>query len=348
MDFGVFDHVDRGAEPLHEYYENRLKLIELYDRLGFYSYHIAEHHFTPLGMAPSPSVYLASVAQRSKRLRFGPLVYILPLYHPLRLAEEICMLDQMSAGRLDLGLGRGVSPKEFDYFGERFEHAPNMYTEGMEVVLKVLTNGKFDFRGKHYNFQDVPPLEMECFQKPHPPLWYGAHSPDSAARAGKRGLNIVSTDPAPRIRALVDAYTASWRESHGNKTNPKMGMMRFVVVAETDDKAQKIARRAYKKWYHAFDYLISPFGIHNPNPRPPEWDGIPKVSMGIAGSPETVTSFVTSQIRETGVNYFVGQFAFGDLSLEEARNSVNLFASDVIPEIKRTHQADAVTPVGAK
>jgi alkanesulfonate monooxygenase SsuD/methylene tetrahydromethanopterin reductase-like flavin-dependent oxidoreductase (luciferase family) len=348
MDFGVFDHVDRGAEPLHEYYENRLKLIELYDRLEFYSYHIAEHHFTPLGMAPSPSVYLASVAQRSKRLRFGPLVYILPLYHPLRLAEEICMLDQMSAGRLDLGLGRGVSPKEFDYFAERFDQAPNMYTEGMEVVLKVLTNGKLDFRGKHYNFHDVPPLEMECFQKPHPPLWYGAHSPDSAARAGKRGLNIVSTDPAPRIRALVDAYTASWRESHGDKTIPRMGMMRFVVVAETDDKATKIARRAYKKWYHAFDYLISPFGIHNPNPRPPEWDGIPKVSMGIAGSPETVTSFIKSQIRETGVNYFVGQFAFGDLSLEEARNSVTLFGSEVIPEIKRAHRADAITPIGAK
>jgi alkanesulfonate monooxygenase SsuD/methylene tetrahydromethanopterin reductase-like flavin-dependent oxidoreductase (luciferase family) len=245
-------------------------------------------------------------------------------------------------------LGRGVSPKEFDYYAERFDHAPDRYTEGMDVVLKILANRKLDFEGHYYKFREVPPLELECFQKPHPPLWYGAHSPDSAARSGRRGLNIVSTDPAPRVRALVDAYTAAWRETHGDTALPKMGMMRFVVVAETDDEAQRIARRAYKRWYHAFDYLISPFGIHNPNPRPPEWDGIPKVSMGIAGSPETVASFVKSQIRETGVNYFVGQFAFGDLTLEEAAKSVNLFASEVMPEVKYVHRVDEASPVVAE
>ena len=110
MQFGVFDHLDLGAVPLGEHYENRLKLIEAYDRLGLRTYHLAEHHATPLGMAPSPSVFLAAVAQRTRRLRFGPLVYTLSLHHPLRVAEEICMLDQMSGGRLELGVGRGVSP----------------------------------------------------------------------------------------------------------------------------------------------------------------------------------------------------------------------------------------------
>ena len=99
LEFGVFDHVDRNARPLAAFYEDRLKLIEAYDRAGIYGYHCAEHHSTPLGMAPSPSVFLSSVAQRTKRLRFGPLVYTLALYHPLRVAEEICMLDQMSRGR---------------------------------------------------------------------------------------------------------------------------------------------------------------------------------------------------------------------------------------------------------
>ena len=93
--------------PLHQQYEERLKLIEAYDRAGFHAYHLAEHHATPLGMAPSPSVFLAAVAQSTKRLRFGPLVYTLSLYHPLRLVEEICMLDQMSGGRLELGIGTG-------------------------------------------------------------------------------------------------------------------------------------------------------------------------------------------------------------------------------------------------
>src|SRR5260221_13723809 len=106
MEFGVFDHLDRGALPLRDYYEARLKLIEAYDRAGFYSYHVAEHHSTPLGMAPSPSVFLAAIAQRTKRLRIGTLVYALPLYHPLRMIEEICMLDHMSGGRVDIGFGR--------------------------------------------------------------------------------------------------------------------------------------------------------------------------------------------------------------------------------------------------
>ena len=110
MEFGVFDHLDHGTASLGETYEMRLLLAEDYDRAGFYACHQAEHHSTPLGAAPSPSLFLAALAQRTRRLRFGPLVYTLPLYHPLRLAEEICMLDQMSGGRLQVGIGRGISP----------------------------------------------------------------------------------------------------------------------------------------------------------------------------------------------------------------------------------------------
>ena len=89
LQFGIFDHVDDNGIPLADLFETRLKLVEQYDRLGFRSYHIAGHHSTPLGMAPSPSVFLAAVAQRSKRLRFGPLLYVTPMYHPLRVAEEV-------------------------------------------------------------------------------------------------------------------------------------------------------------------------------------------------------------------------------------------------------------------
>src|ERR1019366_7945609 len=91
MEFGVFDHIDRSGQMLQAFYETRLKLAEAYDRSGFYAYHVAEHHGTPLGMAPSPGIFLAAVAQRTKRLRLGPLVYILPLYNPLRLIDEIAM-----------------------------------------------------------------------------------------------------------------------------------------------------------------------------------------------------------------------------------------------------------------
>src|SRR6202162_6673495 len=98
MNLGVFDHMDSSLPPLDRFFEAPLKLVEAYDRAGFYGYHVAEHHATPLGVAPSPGVWLAAVAQRTKRLRFGPLVSLLPLYHPLKLLEEICMLDQINGG----------------------------------------------------------------------------------------------------------------------------------------------------------------------------------------------------------------------------------------------------------
>src|ERR1700676_2107432 len=107
MKFGVFDHMDEAGVPLGQLYADRLPLIEAYDRAGIYGYHLAEHHSTPLGCAASPALFLAAVAQRTKRLRFGPLVYLLPFYHPLRLIEEICMLDQMSGGGAARGTGRG-------------------------------------------------------------------------------------------------------------------------------------------------------------------------------------------------------------------------------------------------
>ena len=112
LKFGVFDHLDRGKRSISELYDQRLKIVEQYEWSGFHAYHLAEHHSTPLGMAPSPSVFLSAVAQRTKTLRFGPMVYLLPLYHPIRLSEEICMLDQMSHGRLEIGVGRGRSPIE--------------------------------------------------------------------------------------------------------------------------------------------------------------------------------------------------------------------------------------------
>src|SRR5665213_1892055 len=154
--FGVFDHMDKGAVSLTAQYEERLKLVEAYDAGGFHAYHLAEHHATPLGMAPSPSVFLAAVAQRSKRLRFGALVNTLSLHHPLRLAEEICMLDQMSGGRLELGIGRGISPHELAYYGVAPEGARAIYLEASEVILKALAGGPLTHHGAHFRFDDVP------------------------------------------------------------------------------------------------------------------------------------------------------------------------------------------------
>src|ERR1700738_5552430 len=153
MQFGIFDQNDRGPSPLAEQYENRLKLIEFYDQAGFRAYHMSEHHATPLNLTPSHSVFLAAAAQSTRRLRLGALVYILPAHHPLRLAEEICMLDHLSQGRLEVGIGRGASPHELEYFGTDPEAAPAIYVEAYNVIKQALTEREVSFKGKYFTLE---------------------------------------------------------------------------------------------------------------------------------------------------------------------------------------------------
>jgi alkanesulfonate monooxygenase SsuD/methylene tetrahydromethanopterin reductase-like flavin-dependent oxidoreductase (luciferase family) len=333
MDFGIFDHLDRYDIPLQRYYEERLRLIELYDAHGFYGYHLAEHHGTPLGMAPSPSVFLAAVAQRTKRLRFGPLVWALPLYHPLRLIEEICMLDHMSGGRLDIGFGRGASPIELAYFGQDPAKAQAVYAEGLQLVLEGLTQKTLNFKGETFRFENVP-MSLEPLQKPHPPVWYGVHSPDSAERAARQCLNTVSLDPPEDAAASTARYIATWRAIHGDAPLPKLGIGRFIVVAETDAAALAIARRAYPIWHGSFTHLFRLTGRSQQHQRPPDFETLAARGQGIAGAPEAVTAALRRQIEMTGANYIVGQFAFGDMSLDEAGRSVERFARHVMPALR--------------
>jgi alkanesulfonate monooxygenase SsuD/methylene tetrahydromethanopterin reductase-like flavin-dependent oxidoreductase (luciferase family) len=333
MQFGVFDHLDRNDLPLRDYYESRLKVAEAYDQHGFYAYHIAEHHSTPLGMAASPSVFLAAVAQRTRRLRFGPLVYALPLYHPLRMIEEICMLDQMSSGRLEIGFGRGSVPAELIYYGQKPEQAQAVYAEALDLILQGLTSRTLSFRGEFFQFDNVP-MELAPYQKPHPPVWYGVHAPESAARAARKGLQVVSLDPLAATRASFNSFRAAWREAWGTKPLPLMGLGRFVVVADTDAAALALARRVYPKWHASFTHLHRLHGRLNTHPRPPTFDGLAEVGQGIAGAPDTVAAFLREQVEGTGSNYVVGQFAFGDLTLSEALQSIELFARHVMPNLR--------------
>src|SRR5205085_4254156 len=127
-----------------------------------------------------------AVAQRTKKLRFGPRVYTLPLHHPLGLIEESCMLDQMSGGRLELGVGKGISPIDTGYFGSDPEKRQKVYFEALEIVLQGLRGGKLSFEGEFYKYRDVP-MELEPVQKPHPPIWTGVATGDGADYAGRRG-----------------------------------------------------------------------------------------------------------------------------------------------------------------
>jgi alkanesulfonate monooxygenase SsuD/methylene tetrahydromethanopterin reductase-like flavin-dependent oxidoreductase (luciferase family) len=333
MEFGIFDHLDRSPLPLADYFEERLAIVELYDRAGFYSYHLAEHHATPLGMAPSPSVFLAAVAQRTRRLRFGPMIYALPLYHPLRMIEEICMLDQMSGGRFDVGFGRGASPIELDLYGSDPAHARDVYDEALAVVMQGLNKGLVSFKGKHFSFDNVP-MELAPRQKPHPPLWYGVHANDSAARSARQGLNVISLDGVAATRGFSESYRAAWKETGHPGPMPKFGLGRMLVVADTDAEALRLAERAYPIWNESFNYLFKVYDKMPQHPRPPQFSAIQADGRGFCGSPPTVTEIVRKQMAESGTDYFVGQFAFGDLTFAETRRSIELFSEHVMPALR--------------
>jgi alkanesulfonate monooxygenase SsuD/methylene tetrahydromethanopterin reductase-like flavin-dependent oxidoreductase (luciferase family) len=314
--------------PLH--YEERLKLIEAYDRAGFYAYHCAEHHLAPIGTVASPSVFLAAVAQRTKRLRFGPLVYVLPLYHPLRLLEEICLLDQMSGGRLELGFGRGSSPSEVRYYGETSETVEQTYNKSLALIIEALTSNEWSVRGEAATFQRMP-LQLSTFQQPHPPIWYGVHSVESAERAAMRGLGMISLDDAQLTRTFTDRYRETWKKANGEKPMRKLGISRFVVVSENADGALASARRAYAQWFENFTYTARRHGYAIQHARPADFDTMVAQGKAVAGTPDRVAAFVRAELDASGTDYFVGQFAFGDLSPGEAHKSVALFARDVIP-----------------
>ncbi len=333
MQFGIFDHLDNDHLPLNEYFEERLKVIELYDKHGFHAWHLAEHHATTLGMAPSPNVMLAAVAQRTKRLRFGPMVYALPLYHPLRLAEEIAMLDQMSNGRLEIGFGRGSSPVEICYFGVDPAGTESVYRENLPRILDALETGVMKVPEQQDPYREFA-LKVLPMQKPTPPVWYGVHTPESAERAALRGWNTINLDLADEARECNEIFRRVWRQAQPGRDLPLMGLGRFVVVAETDEKALAIARRAYPHWHQGFTHLFRRLGRMNKHPRPDTWDILHQQGKGIAGSPRTVARFLGDQLTRSQCNYCVGQMAFGDQTLAELTESVELFAREVMPELR--------------
>ncbi|MET0446273.1 MAG: LLM class flavin-dependent oxidoreductase [Pseudorhodoplanes sp.] len=333
LQFGLFDHLDSDGTALGDMLETRLKLVETADREGFYGFHMAEHHSTPLGWVPSPSVFVSAAIQRTKSLRIGPLVYVLPMYHPLRVYEEICMLDHMSKGRLMFGVGRGAAVVEHQRYGIDPAQAPAMYHEAFAVIMKACDSDVLNFEGKFYNFKDYL-VQAKPVQRPHPPIWYGAPNADAVGWAAPNSVNIVSLGPAARARAITDRYRKDWAEL-GRKASeiPMMGITRHIVVAPTDAEAKEMARPAYALWRDAIEMLWQRSGVNFPLTPvyPKSFDELEAIGHGVAGSPSTVRDYIGRLQQESGVNYVLAQMMFGNLSFDQASNSIRLFAREVAP-----------------
>jgi alkanesulfonate monooxygenase SsuD/methylene tetrahydromethanopterin reductase-like flavin-dependent oxidoreductase (luciferase family) len=262
VQFGVFDWIEWNERPARDIYEERLKMLEYADEAGFFCYHLAEHHVTPHSLAPSPGLFLAGAAQRTSRIRLGPLVYLLPLYNPLRLLQEICMLDHLSQGRLELGIGRGSSPFELVPYNISVEESWNIFLETLDIVVAGFTRDVLSYEGKYFSYRDVR-LWMHPLQQPYPPLWYPTYNRESIPWVAWHGLNTASIfSPSSEVRPQLDFYKQVWRQhlSEPDRLNshigiPKLGLVRHIYVALTDQRAEQEARAAFAAWFRNINFL---------------------------------------------------------------------------------------------
>jgi alkanesulfonate monooxygenase SsuD/methylene tetrahydromethanopterin reductase-like flavin-dependent oxidoreductase (luciferase family) len=340
FEIGVFDHLDRGGFAIPELYQNRLRAIERYDEHGFYAYHLAEHHGTEVGMAPSPGLFLASAAQRTTRLRLGAMVYVLPAHNPLRLIEEICMLDNLSGGRIEVGLGRGASPYELAYFDVTSMQSRAIYSEACAVLLAGLGSPVLNFSGKHF-FYDGVAMVLQPVQLPHPPLWHGLVRANSVAWPVSLRMNVVVNGASRYIRTLTDAYKAEWRKQHGDDALPKMGISRHIVVADTDAAASDAASEGYASWYASNDSLWRANGARGIY-FPATFEEAVALRTVIAGNPETVLRALTTEVEECGANYLIGRFTFGSMPIDRVIRSIDLFGTEVAPGLRKNLLPEAV------
>src|SRR6516162_6638629 len=248
MKIGLFDHVEHGKRPLATLFDERLAFAKAADEAGIYCLHVAEHHATPLNMVPVPGVYLGAVARATKRMRLGPLVYLLPLYSPLRLIEEICMLDHLSYGRLEVGVGRGVSPFELKYHKIEHDQSRDIFIDAFECISAGLVTDKLTYAGKHYSYADVP-IALRPLQQPHPPFWYGSSNTTGATWAGERGMHFVSLGPTGFAKTNIDAFRAA------------IGVLRHIFVADTDAEAKRWGKPAMERHLAHINWLRVKHGV---------------------------------------------------------------------------------------
>ncbi|MEO6152431.1 MAG: LLM class flavin-dependent oxidoreductase, partial [Croceibacterium sp.] len=327
MKFGVFDHIDANGMAVGELYAQRLRLIERYEALGFYCYHLTEHHATDLGMASSPSVFLAAVAQRTRTIKLGTLVYLLPLHHPVRLLEEIAMLDQLSDGRFQLGVGRGGQPAEHSRFGLAEADLGPMFEEGLEILMRGLAGESVQHEGRFYTLPEVP-IRLRPLQKPHPPLWYGTASSHRNAWAAQHRVNLLTLVSNARTRAVFEDYREQLAKlGVAPAAMPFMGQARQLVVAPTDRGAEAIAERAWLTFVRSFNWLVDWLG-REPYPIAQTFAGAVDMGLAFAGSPASVRQFVERARDEAGATYLALELAFGDIAEEDAGQSAALFAHE--------------------
>ncbi len=340
LQFGVLQFFSwpNRTVPLQTVYARALDRIDMMERSGGYeAVWLAEHHFNTYSVCPSVHLMGMQVAARTARLRIGTAVSLAPMYHPLRLAEEVALLDVLSGGRVNWGAGRGNDPTEFGVFGLDLDSSYARFRENVEIVIRAWSEDRVSYAGQYTTVENIEVLPKPL-QRPHPPVWVAASSPDAIDWAGRQGYSILMDPHSPHadIGAKFDNYKKALAAGGHSFAGRRIPMARLLAVAPTDEEARETARRGAQ--WTVTSYVnpnrraqnrsnhLRPAGAP---PVDPNVDPIDRYvnQIIIHGSPARVADEILRLRDEIGMNYL--------LCAPLSHQSFVLFTEQVIPALAR-------------
>ena len=350
MRFGMLHLFENPIEKTeNQVIHEQMELMRAAEDLGFDSVWPAEHHFTEYGYCASPSLSLAAIAAETRRIRLGTGIVVLPLNHPLRVAEDYAFLDHLSDGRVELGVGRGYQPLEFERYGVEQTTTRAQFDEALEVIRQAWTRGRVDFEGEHYRFADVP-VRPRPLQKPHPGIWMAALSPETFELAGRYGLNLLygsvfglSPDVAAARRA---DYYRGLRAGGHSPEGKSAGCLTMVYVADTMERAREEFRDAVLWYYRTISKYVAPaagekavrsyemYTAFRDVAAGVDWDTLLEREAVICGPPDHVTQRLHEFQQSYGFTDVLCWTRLGGLDHRKVLRSMELMRDKVIPHLR--------------
>lgn len=358
MRFGLFCLMQRPGVPFTALFDEQLDEIVHAEQLGFDEVWFAEHHFANEAIAPAPNLFVAALAQRTSHMRLGNMINVLPFHHPVQLAEQLAVLDHLTHGRLNVGLGKGSRRAEWQRFGLSPAHVNELFHESLEIVQGLWTSEPFSYHGKHYHLEDVR-LRPGVLQQPHPPLFTAVAHQTSVIWAAQHGFGIAEHyTPTAEAREHFQLYRQTHAAAgHADLLPPRPRIFREIYVAPTDAEARAQAEPALWDFWRLLDERLSyeqpyndllldhPMQItdemfrqatgHLPIVGPHTYEELAEQGLAVIGSPETVTRRLLDQIQTLDLETFIGVFAFGRLTHTQVVRSLDLFAKEVMPVLNK-------------
>jgi alkanesulfonate monooxygenase SsuD/methylene tetrahydromethanopterin reductase-like flavin-dependent oxidoreductase (luciferase family) len=344
--FAVLDIVHpRPGVPHAQTYQEHLEQVRLADELGFDHYWFLEHHLHPGSLTPSPNLLVAAAAPMTHRIRLGSMVNILPFRNPVILAEELAMLDNLTNGRLDVGIGRGLKPDEFEALGLPMAESRPMFDEALQVMLDVWSQDEFRHQGRYYFAHKQAPLRPSLVQTPHPPLYMSAASQESLRWTAERNMYFGQIDSPIPACARDAVFYHQIQQASGFAQEPRLFLARRAYVGETDAAARRDALphlmqewELWSRYTRAVQAGLLPDSYAAYRTLAPELAALSCediIDQGIVlfGSPEHVAEQIREHTRHLDLAVLACFFQFGQLAREQVLDSMRLFAEQVVPAV---------------